>query len=49
MKIFIQANKYQYLAAKVAKYSFLKFDFKEVDILHIDDFSCLKKNIGNKY
>jgi hypothetical protein len=36
MKIFIQANKYQYLAAKVAKYSFLKFDFKEVDILHID-------------
>jgi hypothetical protein len=49
MKIFIQANKFQYLAAKVAKYSFLRFGFKEVDILHIDDFNCLKNNIGNKY
>jgi len=49
MKIFIQANKYQYLAAKVAKYSFLKFHFNNVEILHVDDFSCLKNNIGNKY
>jgi hypothetical protein len=49
MKIFIQANKYQYPAAKVAKYSFSKFNLNDVDILHVDDFKCLKKNFKNKY
>ena len=43
MKVFIQSNKYQLLAAKVSKYSFEKFGC-EVKIMNLEDNIFLKGN-----
>jgi len=47
MKIFIQSNKYQLIAAKVAKYSFERFDH-DVEIMNFEDYEILNKNLNNK-
>ena len=49
MKVFIQSNKFQELAAKVSKYSFIKNGFKDVEIINIEDCDILKRNFGRKY
>lgn len=49
MKVFIQSNKFQELAAKVSKYSFIKNGFKDVEIVNIEDCDILKRNFGRKY
>ena len=47
MKVFIQSNKYQLLAAKVSKYSFEKFGC-EVKIMNLEDNIFLKGNFNKK-
>ena len=47
MKVFIQSNKYQLLAAKVSKYSFEKFGC-EVKIMNLEDNIFLKSNFNKK-
>ena len=49
MKVLIQSNKFQELAAKVSKYSFIKNGFKDVEIINIEDCDILKRNFGRKY
>jgi len=49
MKVYIQSNSYQRLAAKVAAYSFRKQGVSDVNIIDIDDFPILKKKIGGVY
>ena len=49
MKVYIQSNSYQRLAAKVAAYSFKKQGVSDVNIIDIDDFPILKKKIGAVY
>lgn len=49
MKVLIQCNKFQALAAKVSKYSFIKNGFKDVEIIDVDDCEILKKYSGRKY
>jgi hypothetical protein len=49
MKILIQANKFQRLAAEVSKYSFIKQGIKDVEIINLEDQNILIKNFGKKY
>jgi len=49
MKVYIQSNSYQRLAAKVAAYSFKKQGVIDVNIIDIDDYPILKKQIGKIY
>jgi hypothetical protein len=49
LKIFIQTNPQQELAAKVSMYSFIKFGFNNVELLKLHDVEVLKKNFGKKY
>lgn len=46
MKIFIQSNKYQLIAAKVAKFSFERFNY-DVEIMNFENYEILKKNLNN--
>ena len=48
MKIFIQSNRYQFTAAKVAKFSFEKFGYT-CKIVNIEDEVRLKKYFNKKY
>lgn len=48
MKIFIQSNRYQFTAAKVAKFSFEKFGYT-CKIVNIEDEVRLKKYFDKKY
>jgi hypothetical protein len=41
MKILIQANKFQRLAAEVSKYSFIKQGIKDVEIINLEDQNIL--------
>lgn len=49
MKVFIQSNKFQKLAAKVARYSFIKNGFDDVEILDLESCDVLNRNIGKQY
>ena len=49
MKVFIQSNKFQKLAAKVARYSFIKNGFNDVEILDLESCDVLNRNIGKQY
>lgn len=49
MKVFIQSNKFQKLAAKVARYSFIKNGFDDVEILDLESCDILNRNIGKQY
>ncbi len=49
IKIFIQTNPQQELAAKVSKYSFNKFGFNNIELLKLNNVEILKKNFGKKY
>ena len=46
IKIFIQTNPQQELAAKVSKYSFNKFGFNNVELLKLNNVELLKNNFG---
>tara|TARA_B100000686_G_scaffold124424_1_gene131766 strand:+ start:23063 stop:23905 length:843 start_codon:yes stop_codon:yes gene_type:complete len=49
MKIFICANKFQKLAAKVSAYSFAQFGFNDIEFLEIDNNEILKKKLNSTY
>ena len=49
MKVFIQSNKFQKLAAKVARYSFIKNGFDDVEILDLESCDILNRNVGKQY
>ena len=49
MKIFICANKYQKLAAKVSAYSFKRFGFDDIEILEIEKNEILNKKFNSTY
>ena len=49
MKVFIQSNKFQKLAASVARYSFIKNGFNDVEILDLESCDVLNRNIGKQY
>jgi len=49
MKVFIQSNKFQKLAANVARYSFIKNGFNDVEILDLESCNILNRNIGKQY
>jgi hypothetical protein len=49
MKVFIQSNKYQLLAAKVAKFSFLKNGADDVEIMEFESNNILQSFIGWDY
>lgn len=49
MKVFIQSNKFQKLAANVARYSFIKNGFNDVEILELESCDVLNRNIGKQY
>ncbi len=49
IKIFIQTNPQQELAAKVSKYSFNKFGFNNIELLKLNNVELLKKNFGKRY
>jgi hypothetical protein len=49
MKVFIQSNKYQLLAAKVAKFSFLKNGAENVEIIEFENNNLLQSFIGRDY
>ena len=49
MKVLIQANKYQKLAAEISKYSFIKQGVKDVEIINLEEQKILVKNFGKKY
>ena len=42
LKIYIQSNPQQELAAKVSSYSFIKYGFKNVEILKLHEINSLK-------
>ena len=48
MKIYIQSNKYQSLAAKVSKYSFERFGFK-TEIMEFEKNNFLKAYVGKTF
>ena len=48
MKIFIQSNRFQIAAAKVAKFSFERFGYK-AEIINFEEHECLTKKIGKVY
>ena len=47
MKVYIQSNRYQSIAANVAKYSFERFGC-EVNIMSVENNDLLKKNFNKK-
>ena len=49
LKIYIQSNPQQELAAKVSSYSFSKYGFKNVEILKLHEIDSLKDKFGKKY
>lgn len=49
MKVIIQSNKFQNLAAKVSRYSFIKNGFTDVEIINVENCEILKKYHGKKY
>jgi hypothetical protein len=49
MKVFIQSNKFQELAAKVSKYSFIKNGFRDVEIINVEECDILNRNFGKEY
>jgi len=49
LKIYIQSNPQQELAAKVSSYSFIKYGFKNVEILKLHEINSLKDKFGKKY
>jgi hypothetical protein len=49
MKVFIQSNKYQFLAARVAQFSFLKNGSDDVQIINAEQNSLLKSYYGKEY
>tara|TARA_B100000965_G_scaffold10128_1_gene7870 strand:+ start:1318 stop:2172 length:855 start_codon:yes stop_codon:yes gene_type:complete len=49
MKVYIQSNKFQNIAAKVAKYSFVKNGYDDVEIIDLETNETLKKYFGKKY
>jgi len=49
MKVLIQCNKFQALAAKVSRYSFIKNGFRDVEIIYVEDCDILKRNFEKKY
>lgn len=49
LKIFIQSNPKQELAAKVSSFSFKKYGFKNVEILRLNNVIELKNNLNNTY
>ncbi len=49
LKIYIQSNPQQLTAAKVAKYSFKKQGFENIEIINLEDNSLLKGKFGNKF
>jgi hypothetical protein len=48
MKIYIQTNHKQYLASKVAAYSFFRFGYQPI-LMNLDEIDILKNAIGKKY
>ena len=46
LKIYIQSNPQQLTAAKVAKYSFKKQGFENIEIINLEDNSLLKGKFG---
>ena len=49
LKIFIQSNQKQELAAKVSSFSFKKHGFKNVEILRLNNVIELKNNSDKTY
>ena len=49
LKIFIQSNPQQELAAKVSSFSFSKYGFKNVEILKLHEIDSLRDKFGKKY
>ena len=49
LKIYIQSNPQQELAAKISLFSFKKYGFNNVEILKLHEFSSLKNKFGKKY
>jgi len=49
LKIFIQSNPQQELAAKVSSYSFKRFGFKNIEILHLNNIKELKDKFNKRY
>lgn len=49
LKIYIQSNPQQELAAKVSSYSFSKYGFKNIEILKLHEVNSLKDKFGKKY
>ena len=49
MKVYIQSNRFQNIAAKVAKYSFVKNGYDDVEIIDLETNETLKKYFGKKY
>ena len=49
MKVYIQSNRFQNIAAKVAKYSFVKNGYENVEIINLENNETLKKFFGKKY
>jgi len=47
MKVYIQSNKYQFLAANVAKYSFERFGLK-TEVMNVENNVILIKNLNKK-
>ncbi len=49
MKVLIQSNKFQKIAAEVARYSFIKQGISDVEIINLEEHDILVKNFGKKY
>lgn len=49
LKIYIQSNPQQELAAKISLFSFKKYGFNNVEILKLHEFNSLKNKFGKKY
>ena len=49
MKVLIQSNKFQKIAAEVARYSFIKQGIADVEIINLEENDILVKNFGKKY
>ena len=49
LKVYIQSNPQQELAAKISLFSFKKYGFNNVEILKLHEFASLKNKFGKKY
>ena len=49
IKIYIQSNPQQELAAKVSSYSFKRYGFNNIEILKLNEINSLKNKFGKKY